>query len=158
MADSIRKRIVDQLMARLAGDVDTPRPDALGSANINKNRGTAIGKDEMPMYSIYFLSDPPKPAGNMRHPVLQDRKLLIEVRVIVLGTDDDADPHCQWVTNRLATADRLPQDDGTNLALGIMENETLFEPLEGAIDEMTVTKIRWTVEYKTRPEDITKVS
>lgn len=158
MADSIRKRVVDALIRRLQGDEVTPLPAWLDPACINKNRSIPIGKDELPMYSIYFLNDPPTPIGNARRPVVMDRRLLIEIRVIVSGTDDDADPHCQWVTSRMASAGQLPQDDGSNLALAIMESETIFEPLEGAIEEMTVTKMRWTVEYKTLPADMTKVS
>ncbi len=29
--------------------------------------------------------------------MILDRTLLIETRIIVHGTDDDADQHCQWV-------------------------------------------------------------
>lgn len=157
MADSIRKRIIDALMARLD---DGPAEDSpsLADRRINKNRSIPIGKDELPMYSVYFIHESPTTVGNPRRPVVLDRRLLLEVRVIVRGTDDDADPHCQWVTAQLASVDRLPQEDGTNLILNISEAETLFEPLEGSDGKITVTSIRWTVEYKTLPADMTKVS
>lgn len=154
---SIRKRIVDACMARLGGDATMPMPTGLGPVDINKNRTHAIGPGELPMYSVYFLHELPHPiGGDKRRPVLLNKHITVETRIITDGTDDDADAHAIWVTNRMASADRLPQPDGTNLTLAITEAETFFETLEGSEEERTVTRIQWTVEYQTRPNDITR--
>ena len=161
LSPSIRKLIVDQLMLRLAGTADSPMPEQLGQVAINKNRGTAINATELPMYSVYFLHDVPTPVGASKYrPVLQNRAIKIEVRIIVQGTDDDADAHCVWVTQQIASADQILDvtGDGKPLALGVAEAETPFEPMEGSQSETTVTKIRFVIDYKTHPVDITRQS
>jgi len=157
MADSIRKQITDAILQRLDG---APMDNAPSIANkrINKNRSLPPNRNELPMYSVYFMHEAPKPAGNMRRPVLLDRKLLIEVRVIVSGTDDDADPHCQWVTSRLGNGAQIQSQDGSNLTMSISELETIFDTLEGSEGKVTLTGIRWTVEYHTNPGDITRLT
>lgn len=157
MADSIRKLITDQVLQRLDGGPLSDSP-TLAGGRINKNRHIPIGRDEMPMYSVYFIHEAPTPAGNPRRPVILDRKLTIEIRIIVRGNDDDVDPHCQWVTGQMGSAGRLIATDGMRLTLSISEGETVFESLEGSEGKVTITSIRWVVEYKTLPADITKVS
>jgi hypothetical protein len=130
----------------------------LRGGRVNKNRHLPIGRDELPTYSVYFIQEDPSPAGNPRRPVVIERKLTIETRIIVHGDDDAADPHCQWVTAQLGGAERLIGVDGTQLTMSISEGATVFSPLEGSEGKVTETAIRWTVEYKTLPADITKVS
>lgn len=157
MADSIRKLITDQVLQRLDGGPLSGSP-TLAGGRINKNRSIPVGRDEMPMYSVYFIHEAPTPVGNPRRPVIVDRKLTIETRIIVRGTDDDADPHCQWVTSQMGVGERLVATDGTRLTLSISEGETVFEALEGSEGKVTFTSIRWVIEYRTLPADITKVS
>jgi hypothetical protein len=157
VADSIRKQITDSILA-LLDDGDTSNAPTIDSGRINKNRRIPIGRDELPMYSVYLIHEAPTPVGQQRRPVVLDRKLTLEVRVIVQGNDDDADEHCQWVTAQIGGAGQLPGQDGKNLVLNISEAETLFEPLEGSEGKITVTSIRWVVDYKTLPADMTKVS
>lgn len=157
MADSIRKRITDEVMRLLDGG---PLADAPGLRNgrVNKNRHLPLGRDEFPTYSVYFINDVPTATGNPRRPVILDRKLMIEVRILVQGNDDDSDVHCQWVTAQLGGKERIIALDGTQLTMSITEAETVFVPLEGSEGKITNTAIRWIVEYKTLPADITKVS
>ncbi len=155
---SIRKRITDLMLARLAGDDTAPMPAYLGAVKMSKNRSMPVAADEMPLYSVYFVSDQPTPVGDPRRAVLVTRKLIIEARIIVQGTDDESDPHCIWVTDRMVSADRCVDGDGNQLALSVTESDTPFEPLEGAQHEVTVTRIRFVVEYKTNRIDITKVA
>jgi hypothetical protein len=157
MADSIRKRITDAVLVMLDGN-PAPGAPALASGRINKSHRIPVGRHEIPMYCVYFLHEAPTPAGNPRRPVILDRKLLIETRIIVHGTDDDADQHCQWVISRLGTGQPVTASDGTALTMAISEAETIFEPLEGSEGVVTVTSIRWTVEYRTNPADITRLS
>lgn len=157
MADSIRKRIVDAVMAMLDGS-GQPGIPTVASGRVNKSRRLPVGRHEMPMYSVYFINEAPTAAGNPRRPVILDRKLLIEVRIIVEGDDDAADKHVQWVTAKLGAAERIIAGDGTQLTLGVTETETLFEPLEGSEAKVTITSIRWMVEYRTNPADITRLS
>lgn len=156
MADSIRKLIVAATMARVAGDSTTPMPPELGAVKLTKNRKPAIARTDIPMYAFYFQHEQPTPAGDIRKPMLMTRMLTMATRIITNGNDDDADPHCQWVTARMASSYRLPQPDGTTLALSVREGETLFELMEGSEEERTVTTINWIVEYTTLPVDITK--
>jgi hypothetical protein len=151
MADSIRKQITDAILQRLAGG---PVP----SRRINKNRRIPVGRHDLPMYSVYFVNDAPTPVGNPRKPVILDRKLLVETRIIVEGDDDAADPHCQWVISQLGSGIPLKATDGTPLTMAIYEGETIFEPLEGSEGTILITAIRWTVEYRTKPGDITRMS
>ncbi len=60
MADSIRKRITDAVLELLDGN---PAPDAptIASGRINKNRKVPVGRHELPMYSVYFVQEAPKP-------------------------------------------------------------------------------------------------
>jgi hypothetical protein len=156
VADSIRKRITDAIMALLDGG-DTSNAPTIASGRINKNRRIPIGRDELPMYSVYFIHEAPTAVGNPRRPVVLDRKLTIETRVIVQGNDDAADEHCVWVVSRLGGPDPL-MDGDVRLTLNISEAETLFEPLEGSEGKILIVSIRWIVEYKTLPADMTKVS
>jgi hypothetical protein len=156
---SIRKRITTLMLQRLAGDDETPLPPWLGAVKMSKNRSTAIAADEMPMYSVYFVNDQPTAVGaDPRRAVLVKRNLLIEARIIVKGNDDDADPHCIWVTDRMVGADQCIDQEGNKLALSVVEAETPFEPLEGTQGEVVTTKIRFLVEYTTHRKDITRTS
>ncbi len=44
------------------------------------------------------------------------------------------------------------------LTMAISEGETLFEAVEGSEGKVTGTYIRWAVEYRTNPADITRLS
>lgn len=156
MADSIRKRITDQLLARLGGDTVTPMPTGLGTVKITKNRTSPISSSDLPSYSVYFLHNMPKPIGDPRRAVVNQNHLTIEVRIIANGNDDALDAHDQWVILRMGTADRLPQSDGSHLTLGIVEGETFFESLEGSQEERTVHRIQWVVEFQSLRADMTK--
>lgn len=158
MADSIRKQITDAVMQRLNGG-PMPHAPSIASGKINKSRRIPVGRHDLPMYCVFFVQETPAPVGgDRRRPVILDRKLLIEIRILVEGTDDDADVHCQWVIARLGSGDPIKAADGTVLTMAISEAETLFEPLEGSEGVVTVTSIRWTVEYRTNPADITRLS
>jgi hypothetical protein len=157
MADSVRKQIVDKIMQRLDGGPFSDAP-TIYSGRLNKNRSIPIGRDELPMYSVYFIHEAPQAVGNPRRPVILDRRLTIETRIIVRGTDDDADPHCQWVTSQLGNPEPITAPDGKRLTLSIAEGETVFAALEGSEGKVLNTAIRWVVEYKTLPADMTKVS
>jgi hypothetical protein len=157
VADSIRKQITDEILSLLDGG-DTSNAPTLDSGRINKNRHIPIGRDELPMYSVYFIHESPTPVGQQRRPVVLDRKLIVEIRIIVQGNDDAADEHCQWVTAQIGGNSRLIGSEGKQLSISISEAETLFEPLEGSDGKITVTSIRWVVDYRTLPADMTKVS
>jgi hypothetical protein len=151
MADSIRKLITDAILMRLTGGL-------VPSKRINKNRRIPIGRHDLPMYSVYFIHEAPTPVGNPRKPVILDRKLLVETRIIVEGDDDAADPHCQWIIEQLGSGEPLRDDDGNVITMAISESETIFEPLEGSEGSILITAIRWFVEYRTAPGDITRMS
>jgi hypothetical protein len=157
MADSIRKLITDEIMRLLDGGPLHSSP-SLRLGRVNKNRHLPIGRDELPMYSTYFIHEAPTTVGDPRRPMILNRKLTVETRIIVHGNDDDADPHCQWVVAQLGGAERLIGLDGTRLTMSISEGETIFGPLEGSDGKVSITTIRWVVEYKTLPADITKGS
>ncbi len=155
---TIRKRLTDLLLDRLKGDMQTPRPPALGHVKFSKNRSIAVGPAELPLYSIYFLNNGPTPKGGDKfRPVKTEQLLLIEVRTIVQGNDDAADPYTVWAHSRIMTADRC-MADGEQLALGITEGETIFGKIEGAQSEVTEVKQRFAIAYTTNPRDLTKVS
>ena len=156
MASSIRRRIVDALMARLGGTPSLPRPARLEVAKITKNRTSPISQSDLPTYSVYFLHNMPKAIGDPRRAMVNQNHLTIEVRVIVDGNDDQTDAHCQWVTACLGSADRLPQPDGSDLTNSIVEGETFFESLEGSQEERTVVKMQWTVEFQSLKADMTR--
>ena len=158
MSDSIRKRITDQLLARLSGEATVPRPIGLGNVKLTKNRSSPVGPSDLPTYSVYFLHNMPKPIGDPRRAVLNQNHLVVEVRIIGNGNDDALDAHCQWVQLRMGTADRLYQPDGSHLCLSITEGETFFESLEGSEEERTVVRQQWVVEYQTLKADLTRTT
>lgn len=158
MADSIRKLSTDAIMALLAGNADTPMPTALGKVLINKNRRLPIGDKEMPMFSVYFVHNAPKPVGDPRRPMINQNILTIAVRLIVAGNDDDTDPYCQWETAQLGGAERLTDSTGRQITMSITEGETLFEAMEGTDGKVTTVTTNWAIEYKTLPADITRTT
>lgn len=156
---SVRKRIVDLALARLRGQADVPVPAILGALKVSKNRSVPFGPGDLPHIAVYFLHDQPKPVGgDARRPVRLSKSLLVEVRSIVRGDDDSADPYTQWVNERIVSLDRCIDAGGNQLALGVLESETLFEPLEGAQGETCVVRQRFIVDYTTARTDITQVS
>ena len=157
MASSIRKLITDIVLRLIDGGPLEDYP-VLKGGRVDKNRHLPIGRDEFPRYSVYFIHESPRPVGNPRRPVILDRTLTIETRILVFGNDDEADQHCQWIISKLGGAEHLIGMDGTRLTLNISEGETVFAPLEGSEGKITNTTIRWVIEYKTLPADITKVS
>lgn len=155
MADSIRKRIVDAVIARLGGD---GLPPELAGVKISKNRNAPLAPADLPAYAVYFLHNAPKAIGDPRRATLNLNTTTIEVRVIVNGNDDEADAHCQWIAACLGSADRLVDTDGTQLALSVVEAETFFETLEGSKEERTVTRNQWVVEYQSLRADMTRTA
>ncbi len=158
MSDSIQKRIVDALMVRLAGDVDNTPPAGISATSVTKNRTTRIGHDDLPTYSVYFIKQsPPEGVGQRYAPVVMNRALMVEVRAVVPGDDDDLDLHMQWITKRMSTAGRLIVDGlAQGLMKGIVEAESFAVPLEGSEGKVLEWTSRWLVEFTTLPADITQ--
>lgn len=158
MSDSIQKRIQDALMARLAGDVTTPAPAGINTSTVTKNRTTQIDPRFLPTYSVYFVKGAdPDLIGQRYAPVRTDRSDLIAVRVVVHGDDDTLEPHKKWVTNRMASAGRIPVDDlSQGLAKGVIEAGYTLQPAEGSDGKILEWTSHWVVEFTTLPADITQ--
>jgi hypothetical protein len=144
MADSYTKRITSQIVAVLGA------PGVPTGVTVNKSRDTAVAVNELPMYSVYLDNEHPEPIGQPRRPVLIKRELDLAVKIRVAGTDDDIDPHRQWVIAQIMTDTSLG-----GLASNIQEGDTEWDSEEATDGNYTASIIRFKVEYYTKPADIT---
>jgi hypothetical protein len=140
MADSITKKITTAVVNALANP----------GVTVNKQRSSNVAMNEMPMYSVYLKFEHPEPKGQSRRPVLMLRTLDLIVKVRVLGDDDDADPHRQFVIAKLG-------EDATlgGLVTNVSEGDSEWFTEEGIDGESTGAVLHFAVEYTTKPTDIT---
>jgi hypothetical protein len=144
MADSITKRIAAQVVT-VIGALGVP-----AGVTVNKTRDTAVALNELPMYSVYLDNEHADPQGQPRRPVITKRELDLAVKIRVNGTDDDIDPHRQWI---IASIIGDPSLGG--LATNVTEGDTEWDSEEGTDGSFTATIIHFKVEYQTKPADIT---
>lgn len=146
MADSYTKRIVAQTVTAISA------PGGPSGVTVNKSRGTAIAQSELPMYSVYLIQEQPEPQGQPRRPAAMKRMLELVVKIRVNGTDDDVDPHRQWIIAQIGADPSLG-----GLAIYTQEGVTTWdsESVEGTDGEFTAADVHFSVEYQTKPADIT---
>jgi hypothetical protein len=140
MADSYTKRIIAQVVAVIAKT----------GVTVNKMRAGTVAQNELPMYSVYLLQEDPKPVGQPRRPAAMKRTLELAIKIRVAGTDDDTDPHRQWVIAQLGADTSL-----SGLAIYVDEGITEWDTEEGTDGEYTVAIVHFNVEYQTMAIDIT---
>jgi hypothetical protein len=144
MADSYTKRITSQIVAAI-GATGVP-----AGVTVNKSRDTAVAVNELPMYSVYLDNEHPEPVGQPRRPVLIKRELDLAIKIRVLGTDDDIDPHRQWIIAQIMGDPSLG-----GLASNITEVDSEWDSEEATEGNMTAFIVHFKVEYQTKPADIT---
>jgi hypothetical protein len=144
MADSFTKRIVARGVAVISA------PGIPTGVTVNKSRDTAVALNELPMYSLYLDNEHAEPQGQARRPVLIKRELDLAIKIRVQGTDDDIDPHRQWIIASIMADTSLG-----GLASNIQEGDTEWDSEEATDGNYTASIIHFKVEYYTKPADIT---
>jgi hypothetical protein len=144
MADSLTKRITSQIVAVIGA------PGVPAGVTVNKSRDTAVALNELPMYSVYLENEHQEPQGQPRRPVLIKRELDLSVKIRVAGTDDDIDPHRQWIIAQIFSDISLG-----GLANNVQEIDSEWESEEGTDGSYTAAILHLKVEYQTKSADIT---
>jgi hypothetical protein len=144
MADSLTKQIGNNVVA-VIGAVGKP-----AGVTVNKSRDTAVSITELPMYSVYLGTEQVAPIGQPKRPPALKRTLDLTVKIRVNGTDDDTDPHAQWIISQINADTSLG-----GVATYVEETQREWFSDEASDGNYTAQVIHFSVEYMTKPGDIT---
>jgi hypothetical protein len=142
MAQSIRQRIIDQVVVLLAAAAPPLR---------KVRKGRKASNNEGYYVQVYWHIEQVRAIGNPRKPMLADRNLTLEIKITVPGDDEVFDAECQWVVAALWTAGNLG-----GLVKNVSEGETVPYLEDSSVTgALTAGAIRYAVEYTTLPGDLT---
>jgi hypothetical protein len=147
MADSITLRILTAVYDALSAAA----PDA---TTVRKGRKSPSSEAKCPMVQVYWHIEQNVGVGNPRRPMLMTRNLVMEIKITVVGEDEDFDAQRQWVVAALWNAGNLG-----GLVKNLSEAETIPVIDDSSVSgSMTAGAIRYAVEFTTSPGDITAVN
>ncbi len=145
MADSRTEQIIQAIVTALDGE---GKP---AGVTVNRSRRQSVAPDELPMLSVYPVSEKVQTATENRRSPVVTRNFVARIRCRAAGLDDQLDP-----LRQLAVAALNANPSLGGLALGVFEEEATWAAADASDDDFSVCELDFRIWYATARGDLTK--